>query len=174
MSVDNTVQPVEAEDIFGQVRRQLRRERLLPVRSSAVRLYSGAVRSWRAGGPEANPLRASGDTEEIAERLQALYTSLDLGFAASVARIGEMPPAMATVRGLLARAVIGALQRLLWWYTRSLQHFGESVGAHLHYTTELLETLACIEDANRAEVAALREEVRLLKERATDEPGAGR
>ena len=75
-----------------------------------------------------------------------------------------MPPATATVRGLFGRVVIGALQRLLWWYTRSLHHFAESVGMHFHDATEAIESLACMQEAHRIEVAALREEVRRLRE----------
>ena len=171
MPVDTKGQSVEAEDIIDQVRRQLRRELLLPMRNSPVRLYAGAVRIWRSGAPKADAPRISKDSEEMAERLQAMYTSLDSGFAAGTAGIGEMPPVTRTLRGTAGRVVIGALQRLMWWYTRSLQRFAEAVGAHLQDSTEAIENLACLQEANRIEIAALREEVRRLRERLAAEPG---
>lgn len=165
---------VDAEDILDQVRRQLRREVFLPGRNSAVRLYSGATRRRRASGAKAGAPGTSEDFEEIIQRLQALYTSAGSDFAASVAQIGEMPPPRPTVRGLFGRVSIWGLQRLLWWYTRSLHHFAESVGGHLHDTTEALESLALMQEANRIEVAALREEVRRLRESLASGPAGGR
>jgi hypothetical protein len=163
MSVYNTGQAVEAEDIFYQVWRQLRRDVLLPGHGTAIRFYSGAVRNWNAAGRQPT-LRASEDAEEISGLLQTLYTSLNSSFADSVARIGGVPPVTATVRGYFGCVAIRVLQRLLWWYTRSLHHFVRSVGMHFHDTTEVIESLACMQEANRIEIAALREEVRLLRE----------
>jgi hypothetical protein len=44
----------------------------------------------------------------------------------------------------------------------------------LHDTTETLETLALMQEANRIEVAALREEVRRLRESLENGPAGGR
>jgi hypothetical protein len=164
VSAYNIGQTVEAEDIIDQVRRQLRREKLLPRRGAAIRFYSGGVvKSYRAASRKPAP-PTSEDVEEIAERVQTLYTSLESSFAASAAQIGEVPPVTATVRGFFGRVAIGILQRLLWWYTRSLHRFAATAGMHLHDTTEAIERLACMQEANRIEIAALREEVRRLRE----------
>jgi hypothetical protein len=64
----------------------------------------------------------------------------------------------------VGRLAIGILQRLLWWYTRSLKHFAESLGSHLQGSTETIEVLACTLEMNRMEIAALREEIRALRE----------
>jgi hypothetical protein len=175
MSVDSKSRPVEAEDILNQVRRQLRRESVLPARTAtAVRFYSGPVRNWRGGAGDGGALRTADDSEEVAERLRALYLSLDSRFATSVAGIGAMPPIIPTWRGFVGRAAIGVLQRLLWWYTRSLQRSAETVGLHLHEMAELIESLAFLQEVNRLEVAALREEVWRLREHIAGEPGADR
>ena len=79
-----------------------------------------------------------------------------------------------TCRGYFGRVAIGVLQRLLWWYTRSLRHFVGSVGMHFHDTVEAIESLACMQEANRIEIAALREEVRRLREKSAGEERTGR
>src|SRR5262245_22812203 len=99
MSLDDKSQAVEADDVFYQVQRQLRRELLVRKHKDAVQFYSGTVRSWRSDGVS----RTSGDSEEIGDQLHGLYSSLDSRFAASVARIGAMPPPTATARGFLGR-----------------------------------------------------------------------
>ena len=160
MAVDK-LSTARAEDILGQVRRQLRREVLFPVRNSAVRLYLGPPRVWESGG--AHQSQANG-SDELAGRLQALYRSLDDGFAASSAEIGQMPAVSPTLRGTVGRIVIGAIQRLLWWHTGSLKNFAHSVGAHLQSSTETATVMACMLRINQMEIAALREEVRILRE----------
>jgi hypothetical protein len=166
MSVDR-LSNARAEDILGQVRRQLRREVLLPMHHRAVRLYSGSPRVCNNGGTQPGQANISG---ELAERLQELYSSLDDGFAASAAEIGGMPAPAPTLRGGIGRFAIRILQRLMWWYTRSLKHFAQSLGIHLQSSTETIEELACMVQMNRIEIAALREEIRLLGENKPGRP----
>lgn len=160
MSVDR-LSPARAEDILGQVRRQIRREVLFPIRHTAVRLYTGVPRVWNSGVAKRSQQSSS---EELAERLEGLFSSLDVGFAASAREIGEMPAPAPTLRGTVGRFAITVLQKLLWWYTRSLKQLAESTGNHLQASTEAIELLACMTEANRREIAALREEIRGLRE----------
>ncbi|GEM_PF-2523544 len=156
-----------AEDILGQVRRQLRREVLFPVRNSAIRLYIGTPRVWESGGAQQSHTIGA---DELAERLQATYRSLDNGFAASAAGIGQMPDVAPTLRGTVGRIVIGVIQRLLWWHTGSLKSFAHSVAAHLQNSTETVEVMACMLRINQLEISALREEVRILRENQVNRP----
>ncbi len=149
-----------AEDIIGQVRQQLRRDALFPTLNRAVKVYSGPPRVWGSGSVQQDQTNGSG---ELAERLLALYRSLDGGFAASVAEIGEMPAVAPTLRGTVGRIAIGFLQRLMWWYTGSLRNFARSVGTHLQGSTEAIEVLLYMLRANQIEIEALREEVRRLR-----------
>lgn len=160
-----TLSPARAEDILGQVRQQLRRETLFPANHSAIRMYSGSPRVWNSGVARR---RQAAPSEEIAERLHGLYTSLDAGFASAVAEIGEMPGAAPTLRGAVGRVAIGIMQRFMWWYTRSLKGFAGSVRTHLQGSTEAIEVLACMLEMNRIEIAALREEVRTLQEKQSN------
>src|ERR1700680_396662 len=135
----NRLNTARAEDILGHVRRQLRREALFPMQTSAVLLYSGPPCVWDSGSPQRGQANGS---EELGDRLQALYRSLDGSFAISSAEIGEMPAVAHTFRGAVGRFAIGILQRLMWWYTRSLRNFAGSVGTHLQGSTEAVELLA--------------------------------
>jgi hypothetical protein len=164
MSADQ-LHTARAEDILGQVRRQLRREVLFPRQHSAVRFYSGSPRVWNSG--MARPSQAN-TSEELAEGLQVLYKSLDSGLAASTAEIGEMPEVPPTLRGAVGRIAIGILRRSMWWYTSPLKHFAQSVRTHLQGSTEIIEVLSCMLEMNRMEIAALREEIRLLREQQPD------
>jgi hypothetical protein len=166
MSVDR-LNTARAEDILGQVRRQLRREVLFPIQSRAVRLYSGPTCVWDGGSSQRDQADSS---EELADRLQALYRSLDDSFAISSAEIGEMPAVAPTFRGAVGRFAIGILQRLLWWYTRSLRNFAGSVGTHLQSSTEAIEVLSCMLRMHEIEIASLREEVLILRESQLDRP----
>ena len=172
MSVDIKTWPVDAVDILHQVSRQIRRDSVLPARTiSAVRFHFGPVQSWRGGVVEGRAPEPLDDFEEAAHRLQVLYKSLDTSFATGVAQIGAMPPTVATWRGFLGRAVIRMLQRLLWWYTRSVQGYAESMGSHFHKTAEVLESLAYMQEVNRMEIVALRDEVRRLQSQLPAEAG---
>lgn len=166
MSVD-TLSPARAEDILGQVRGQLRREVLFPVHHTAIRWYSGSPRVWNSGVARRGPTRPSDD---VAERVQGLYTFLDTRLGASAAELGEMPAPAPTIRGAAGRVAIGVLQRLLWWYTRSLKHFAGSLGTYLQGSTETIEVLACTVEINRIEIAALRDEIRVLRESLGTQP----
>jgi hypothetical protein len=160
MSVDG-LNTARAEEIMGQVRRRLRREALFPTQNSAVRWYSGPPSVWDDGGLHRDQANSS---EELADRLRALYGSLDGSFARSSAEIGEMPPVANTFRGTVGRFGIGILQRLLWWYTRSLKDFAGSVGTHLQGSTEAIEVLSSVLRTQQLEIASLREEVLILRE----------
>jgi hypothetical protein len=166
MSIDR-LNAARAEDILGQVRRQLRREALFPMQNNAVRLYSGPPRVWDSGSPLHGQANGS---EELADRLQSLYRSLDSSFAVTSAEIGEMPAVAHTLRGIAGRFAIGILQRLMWWYTRSLRNFAGSVGTHLQGSTEAIEVLSCMLRMHQIEIASLREEVLILREHQLGRP----
>jgi hypothetical protein len=166
MSVDR-LNAARAEDILGQVRRQLRREALFPLQNTAVRWYWGPPRVWNSGSPERSQANGS---EELADRLQALYKSLDGSFAISSAEIGEMPAVAPTFRGAVGHFAIGILQRLMWWYTGSLRNFAGSVGTHLQGSTEAIEVLASLLRMQQIEIASLREEVVRLRGNQLDRP----
>jgi hypothetical protein len=165
MSVDR-LHTAHAEDILGHVRRQLRREVLFPTRTSAVRWYSGPPCVWDSG-PQRGPANGS---DELGDRLQALYRSLDGSFAIGSAGIGEMPAVAHTFRGAMGRFAIGILQRLMWWHIRSLKNFAGSVGTHLQDSTEAIEVLSCMLRMHQIEIASLREEVLVLREHQLDRP----
>jgi hypothetical protein len=166
MSVDR-LHTARAQDILRQVQRQLRREALFPMESGAVRWYLGPPRVWSSGGAQSGQVNGP---EELTGRLQALYTSLDGGFGISSADIGEMPPVAHTFRGAAGRFAIGILQRLMWWYTRSLRSFAGSVGTHLQASTEAIEVLSHMLRVQQTEISSLREEVRILRQNQTDRP----
>lgn len=142
---------VRAEEILARVRRQLRLQELLREQQG------DAI-----------------DNGEIAEQLRGLCGYLDGGLAMDASRIGAMPPVSDSLRGRLGHFTIGILQRLLWWYTRSLEQFARSLGTHLEGTTAAVGTLACMVRDNQREIALLREEVKMLRERVMDSAEAPR
>ncbi len=75
-----------------------------------------------------------------------------------------MPAVAHTFRGKVGRIAIDALQRLMWWYTSSLKNFAGSVGAHLQGSTETIEVLSSMVRVQQLEIAALREEILILRE----------
>jgi hypothetical protein len=63
----------------------------------------------------------------------------------AIERIGEPPPAPATLRGRLGMAVVRFIQRAMFWYTPSVQNADHQIvnalEAHLKVTEELLAVL---------------------------------
>ena len=159
MPDDTRLVPVDAEDIVSQIHRLRMREQLEMRRGPAVSFHTGQALHWAsaAGGPD-NGAGAA------ASGIQGMYDSLHSEFRVSVSRIGELPPVIPTARGFLGRAAIRILQKLLWWHTRSLQIFGEAVGKRFDDELQVLTNLALAQAEMRAEIAALREEVRQLRE----------
>ena len=166
LAPDNPLVTVEAAAILDQVSSRIRQEELIPERGSAVRFYSGQAHSAAA-------LEAADVFAETALRLEALQASLNGELDSAIARIGAAPPGAVTLRGRLGAAAIAALQRLLWWYTRSLHPFAGSVANQLQAELEALKSMARAQQTLRTELAALREEVRSMHagaaRRTTDE-----
>ena len=160
----NPLVTVDAAAILDQVSSRIRQELLIPERGTAVRLYSGPARS--AVAFEADDIFA-----EIALRLQALQISLNGELESAITGIAAAPPVAATLRGRLGAAAIAALQRVLWWYTRSLHPFAGSVANQLQAQIETIRSMACAQEILRAELAALRDEVRSLRADAAQRPG---
>jgi hypothetical protein len=160
----NPLVTVDAAAIFDQVSSRIRQEVLLPERGAAVRLYSGPARS-------AVTLEAADIFAETALRLQALQESINGELESAIARIGAAPPTATTLRGRFGAAAIAALQRVLWWYTRSLHPFAGSTASHLQAQLETLKCMACAQETMRAELAALRDEVRSLSAEAAERAG---
>ncbi len=79
-----------------------------------------------------------------------------------------MPAVAHTLRGKVGSIAIDILRRLMWWYTRSLQNFAGSVGAHLQASTEKIEILSTMVRTQQIEIASLREEVLILREKQVD------
>jgi hypothetical protein len=159
MAVNTQPVSVDAEDIYSQIRRRQPREQLGVDRNTAVRFYTGPIcdKTIISAGTDSI-------TDPVADGFRALSASLDSDFAVSISRLGERPPGIPTLRGYLGGAIIRILQGLLWWYTRSLQIFGRAVSEQLGRQIQILERLALAQADARAEIAALREEVRQLKE----------
>ena len=156
LAPDNPMVTVEAAAILDQVSSRIRQEALIPERGSAVRFYSGPAHG-------AGALDAADVFAETALRLEALQASLNRELDSAIARIGAAPPGAATVRGRLGAAAIAVLQRLLWWYTRSLHPFAGSVANQLQAELETLKSMARAQQTLRTELAALREEVSSLR-----------
>ena len=155
-----------AKDILTRVRRQIRLEELLLEQEGWVLPGREKTSGEVSGGEE--------DIGEMAEQLRALYAYADDGFAANAAKIGAMPPVYPSFRGKIGHFTIGVLQRVLWWYTSSIEKFAHSLRTHLQGTTEAVGTLAWMLRANQREIAMLREEVRMLRERQSNFEGAPR
>lgn len=163
MPANTKLDAVSAEDVFQQIRRHLRRERVAPSLGGAVRIYSGAVVDSTAGSVQSVD-GAGYSLEEVIQRLHRLYDMLGPAFDVDVRKIGGAPPIAGGLRGALGHVTIRILRRLLWWYTRSLRHFAESVGVRMQASVAALETMAIAQAEVRLEIAQLREEVRSLRE----------
>ena len=164
---DNPLVPIDSAALILQVSSRLRQEALLPEPGSAVRFYSGPARGAVA-------LEAADVFAETALRIQALQLSLSAELESAIARIAAAPPTAATLRGRLGAAAIAALQRLLWWYTRSLHPFAGSVASQFQAELETLKSMAFALASLRAELDALRAEVRSLRADAAPRPSEDR
>jgi hypothetical protein len=164
LSPDNPLVTVDAAAILDQVSSRIRQEALIPERGSAVRFYSGRVRGAIA-------MEAADAYAGTALRLQALQMSLNRELESAITRIGAAPPHAGTLRGRFGAAAIAALQRVLWWYTRSLHPFADSVASQFQAELETLKSMAYAQESLRAELAALREEVRSLRADASQRAG---
>jgi len=158
---DTRLSPARAIDIFGQVRQTLRREALFPRHEGSVHLYTGVPRVW---DPSDRPTNAACSSQELADRLRALYQSLKDGAEAAEDEIGRAPGVVPTLRGRVGAVAISIFQRLLWWYTDSLKTSARLTRTHLQVATETVEALACEVRVNQLQIAALQEELRLLRE----------
>ncbi|MGD0667001.1 MAG: hypothetical protein ABSB23_05550 [Bryobacteraceae bacterium] len=173
MADDSKPVTVPADALLAQVRAKMRRERLLGPQAGAVRFYSGPVRNWGKAlaaetvSPTEMPEDGSSDLSEMAElvnRLNALDAGLDSDLAAAIRALGEVPPAVTTVRSKVGRALILLLKRLLWWHTWSLKAFADSAGKQFECELAALELLAVQHKDVLAQVAALQEDVRQLRQ----------
>jgi hypothetical protein len=173
----------DAAAIVEQVASRIRQEALIPERESAVRFYSGRARNRTSAGPgrslhapaEPNPEgRLPADLAEIALRLEALQASLNADVINGIPRIGGCPSTAPTLRGRFGAAAVRILQRLLWWYTRSLQSFTDSLADQFQAELEALKSMVCAQAETRKELAALREEMNQLKAKLSASSGGGR
>jgi hypothetical protein len=169
MSPDDHLAPVDAAAILDQVSRRLRHDALLGTAGGGARFYTGGAHASLAVSSSAGD-----EIAEIALRLQALQSSLDSGFVCAARRIGAAPPRAGSLRGRIGAAAIVTLQRLLWWYTRSLQGFADWLGVQHQSELEVLTALASAQEATRREVAALREELRRVEARLAAAPPGDR
>lgn len=112
-----------------------------------------------------------GDTAELMDQLRSLSAHLDGDLASNASQIGTAPAVRSSLRGEIGHFGIGILRRLLWWYTSSLENFAYSLRRHMQGTTEALATMTSMLLANQREIARLREEVRVLRERRFDDLG---
>lgn len=157
----------QAADIIEQVRRRLMHDSLTPQHESAVRFYRGPI---RLGGTASSPHFQGIAPEEhcdVAVRLRALQDSLLTDFERVLAAIGDPPPAPSSFRGRVGRLAVVILRRLLWWYTRSVLAFGDAVSSQFQDQTAVLAALALEQEAQRAELQTLRQQVRELSARQT-------
>jgi len=160
-------QPVnsDAAQILDRIRAEVRFESAWP--RVAARLYAGDRGACEV---VVAAHRLSWVADEVPEEIRRLYGLLERDMVIAMSRFGEMPPTPRTLRGLLGRAVVRVLRGLLWWYTRSLRIFGESVAAQFHRQAEVLESMALRQAEYRTELAALQEEVRRLRESLPKSP----
>lgn len=183
MADDSKPVTVPADAVLAQVRGKMRRERLLGLPASAVRFYSGPVRNWgKALAAETASTTAMTETgssnrwemTELVNRLNALDASLDSDLAAAIRSLGEVPPAVTTLRSKAGRALILLLKRLLWWHTWSLKAFADSAGKQFECELAALQILAVQHKDALAQIAALQEEVRQLRQSMLRDTELGR
>jgi hypothetical protein len=171
MSADTQLVPADAGDILTQVLDQIRRESLFPRAGGAVRFYSGrAPRSAQRGGRFPGPECGGA----AARWLEALHDRLRDDLQPTVPAIGAAPPGLPTLRGICGSIVIRLLRALLWWHSESVQVFSNSVVDQFYEELGFLEILVCEQAEIRAEVAALREEVRRTNDILSRVPGSCR
>ncbi|MFY9727300.1 MAG: hypothetical protein WB579_16295 [Bryobacteraceae bacterium] len=173
MADDSRPVAVPADAVLAQVRGKMRRERLLGTQAGAVRFHSGPVHNWEKAlaaetvSTNATPEIGSSDRPEMAElvgRLNTLDAALDSSLAAAIRALAEVPPAVTTLRSKLGRALILLLKRLLWWHTWSLKAFADAAGKQFESELAALELLAVQHKEVLAQLAALQEEVRQLRQ----------
>lgn len=67
------------------------------------------------------------------------------GLRSAIARIGDTPPAPATVRGKIGGALIALMRRALFWYTPGIQSVNyqllDALEAHVKATEEIIQIL---------------------------------
>lgn len=163
---NHQLRDARAEEILARVRRRVRLETLLREQSGA-----GDADAARTDGTAAAPAGGAHDIAELVDQLRSLYERLERDLARDASKIGAAPPERSSLRGEIGNFAIGILRRLLWWYTMSLDNFTYSLRTHLQDTTELLGTMTSMLLSNEREIAMLREEVRLLRERQLDREG---
>jgi hypothetical protein len=146
---------VDAEKLVRQIDLRLRLE-VPELSEGPVRFYSGL--------PE-------GDGTA---RVQELLRNIEAHFVPAVGNLGEAPPRPATLRGFLGALAIRFLRPLLWWYTCTLRNFASSAVSQSYRELEVLRFLADELASTREEVAALRKEVRRVREAAASGGGSAR
>lgn len=70
----------------------------------------------------------------------------------SAAGIGEPVPGPAGLRGAVGRVLIGALRRMLWWYTAQIQSLGNAFAKVMRNEAELFALLSAADDHLRTQL----------------------